>query len=212
MSCQLLRFIASKFQTLRTPSVSASLTSRAPIFRSPSLQTSASSRTPLLPCTPHPLTPKSWQPHPQRIWTPLFPPHFCCDVAGADPPCFLPGHLLAVRLPEVQAPAQNPSTVFPLSKLIQDSRLLTLSLKALSNMALVCISSLISHESHSLYPDRTCPMLSGLFALFLAILSTRNSFSSIFHLYLSKHAASPFKVWLRCLPLQDAILPPKDVT
>ena len=49
---------------------------------------------------------------------------------------------------------------------------------------MVYISSLISQESHSLYSDRTCPMLFGFFAFVLGILKTWNSFPPILHLYL----------------------------
>lgn len=57
----------------------------------------------------------------------------------------------------------------------------TLLVKALSNRALGCISSLICPESHSLSSERICPKLSGFFTLGPAVLLTWNSFPSILH-------------------------------
>lgn len=99
----------------------------------------------------------------RRTGTPLSPHHSYYDYASADPRSFSPGCLLTLR----QVPAQNPPTVFSLSKLIQD-RLPLWSFKVLSNMApnhpfMKPIFFTLNHY-------RTCPMPSGLFAFAPVIL------------------------------------------
>lgn len=82
-SCRHLRFVTFKFHSPSTRPVSAS-----PDFQGSNLR---AIHTPILSTfsdschrlDPKSFTPESWGPHPQRVWTPLFPHHFCRHPEGA---------------------------------------------------------------------------------------------------------------------------------
>lgn len=139
--------------------------------------------------------------------TPLFLCHFYCDPSRCRP-----STLLIWTIPSceaTQSPGSCSEATHSLPTTDADSgQLLTLSLKALSNRALGCISSLICQKPHSLYSDGTCPMHTLFSLLAPAILLTWDFFSSIFHLCL--HAL--FLHWRSGSDANSCRSIPKDLT
>lgn len=132
--------------------------------------------------------------------TPLFLCHFYCDPGRCRPSTLLIWTISSCEA--AQSPGSCSEATHSLPTTDADSgQLLALSLKALSNRALGCISSLICQKPHSLYSDGTCPMHTLFSLLIPAILLTWDFF--FFHLSpLSTCTLPPFKVWLRCQLLQ----------
>lgn len=107
--------------------------------------------------------------------TPLFLCHFYCDPGRCRP-----STLLIWTIPSCEA-AQSPGSCSEATHSLpttdaDSGQLLTLSLRALSNRALGCISSLICQKPHSLYSDGTCPMHTLFSLLAPAILLTWDYF------------------------------------